>query len=199
MVECGELVCGWGELQGLSRTPLLDTPEPALNQAFAWAVRRDPSGVRADPGPEPSSWGEDDFAELIERGKTFRRVGQAALEGPRWLLREVVAGLFGARSDAEGGRFELRPWLPEGWRSFTLRRLRCHRTLLDVEIRARAEWTTLRVELVFGPPIPLSVGLRNTGTIAGIATDEIALEGDRAIFTLQGQHEVLFFFRGESS
>ena len=45
MVERGELVGGGPELPGLNRSPLLDTPEAALNQAFAWAVRRDPAGV----------------------------------------------------------------------------------------------------------------------------------------------------------
>jgi hypothetical protein len=159
-------------------------------------VRRDPAGVRADPGPGLPQWDEADFAELLERARGFRRVGPAALPEPDWLLREVVAGLFGVRSDTEGGRFELAPWLPEGWRTLALRRLRCHRTLLSIEVRPRSEWATLRVEVSFGPPIPLAVRLRNVGLIARVTVDEIPLEGERAIFTLQGQHEVVFFFRG---
>ena len=199
MVERRELDRGFAELPGLTRSPLLDTPAAALNQAFAWAVRRDAAGVRADPGAGLPDWGADEFAELLDRVRSFRRIGSAAATEPSWLLREVVAGLFGIRADAEGGRFELRPWLPEGWRSLALRRLRCHRTLLDVLVRVRADWTTVRLELSFGPPIPLSVGLRNGRTIAQITIDEIPLDGGRAVFTLRGRHEVMFFFRGEDS
>ena len=144
-----------------------------------------------------ADWDAADFAELLERARDFRRIGAVALGEPESFLREIVAGLFGARADAEGGRFALAPWLPEGWRSLALRRLRCHRTLLGVEVRPRAEWTTVRLELNFGPAIPLALSLRNVGAIARITVDEVALEGERAIFTLQGQHEAVFFFRGE--
>jgi glycosyl hydrolase family 65 len=160
-------------------------------------VGRDPAGVRADPGPGLPEWDDADFAELLERARSFRRVGSAALPEPNDFLREVVAGLFGVRSDGEGGRFELVPWLPPGWRSMALRRLRCRRTLLNVEVRPRSEWATVRLEVSFGPPIALAVRLRNVGAIARITVDEIALEGEQAIFTLQGQHELMFFFRGE--
>ena len=153
--------------------------------------------MRADPGGLPE-WDESDFAELLERARSFRRVGAPALPEPDSLLRDVVAGLFGVRSDSEGGRFELAPWLPAGWRSMALRRLRFHRTLLSVEVRPRSEWATVRLEVNFGPPIALALRLRNVGTISRLTVDEIALEGQRAIFTLQGQHEVVFFFRGET-
>jgi hypothetical protein len=155
--------------------------------------------VRADPAPGLPEWDLADFEELAERARSFRRVGAAGLPGPETLLREVVAGLFGAHADAEGGRFALSPWVPPGWRSMVLRRLRCHRTLLDVELRPRAEWAILRLELKFGPAIPLAVSLRNVGggPIARVTVDEVALEGQRAIFTLQGQHELVFFFSGE--
>lgn len=160
-------------------------------------MRRDPAGVRADPG-DRLDWEHAEFAALVELAKSFRRVGPAALPEPEQMLRDVVAGLFGARSDAGGGRFELAPWLPEGWRSMALRRLRCHRALVDIELRPRAEWVTLKLELGFGPAIALSVGLRNVGSIERITVDEVALEGERAIFTLQGQHELVFFLRGNS-
>ncbi len=197
MVERGELDRGRAELPGLTRSPLLDTPDPALNRAFAWAVRRDPAGVRADPGGEPG-WGEDDFDELLEAAEWFRRVGPAADLSPAGFLRSVVAGLFGVRADAAGGRFEIAPWVPEQWRTMALRRLRCHRTLLDVELRARTEWLTLRFELSFGPAIPLVAGLRNIGPVAQITVDEEPLQGDRAIFTLHDEHEVTFFVQAGS-
>jgi glycosyl hydrolase family 65 len=159
-------------------------------------VRRLPAGVRADPGPGLPQWDEADLVDLLERARSFRRVGPPALADPESLLREVVAGLFGVRSDGAGGRFELAPWLPANWRSMALRRLRCHRTLLSVEVRPRSEWATVRLEASFGPPIAVAVRLRNVGAIARVTVDEIALEGERAVFTLQGQHEVMFFFRG---
>ena len=112
------------------------------------------------------------------------------------MLRAVVSGLFGARADGEGGRFELAPWVPGDWRKLALRRLRLHRTLVDVELRPRAEWATVRLEVGFGPPIPLALTLRNVGPIVRVAVDEVELAGPRAIFTLQGQHEVMFFFGG---
>ena len=159
-------------------------------------MRRDPAGVRADPGPGLPEWDAADFQALAERARSFRRVGAPALPEPDAFLREIVAGLFGAHSDAAGGRFGLAPWLPEGWRSMALRRLRCHRTLLGIELRPRAEWTTVRLELSFGPAVPVALSLRNVGPIAQLTVDEVALEGERAVFTLQAQHEVVFFFRG---
>jgi hypothetical protein len=168
---------------------------PALNQAFAWSVRRDPSGVRADPGG-PAGWGLDDFEELLETAEAFQRVGPGAHLEPVRFLHQIVAGLFGIRSDGAGGRFEVAPWLVPDWRSLALRRLRCHRTLLDLEIRPRAEWATVAFERTFGPAIPLAVSLRHAGAIARVMVDEVALEGERAVFTLQELHEVVFFFRG---
>jgi len=126
-----------------------------------------------------------------------RRVGGLRGIGePAALLREVVAGLFGARADLEGGRFELSPWLPEDWRTLVLRRLRFHRTLLDVEVRPRAEWVTIKLAVSFGPPIALALSLRNVPPVARVMVDEIELAGPRAIFTVAGEHEASFFFGG---
>ena len=197
MVERGQLVGGGPELPGLKRTPFLDTPEPALNQAFAWAVRRDPSGVRADPGDEPD-WGDPDVEELLDSARTFRRVGPWAGPEPQRFLHQVVAGLFGIRADAGGGRFDASPWIVDGWRAMALRRVRCHRTILDFEVRARSEWVTLRLEVGFGPAIPLAVQVRNTGPISQVTIDEVPVEGERAVFTLQQQHEVTFFLRSST-
>lgn len=152
--------------------------------------------MRADPGPGLPEWDEADFEELLERAQRFRRVGPEALPEPGALLREVVAGLFGLHSDSAGGRVELAPWLPTGWRSMALRRVRCQRTLLSADLRPRSEWATVKLGLNFGPPIALALRLRHVGAIERVTVDEIALEGPRAIFTLQGQHEVVFFFRG---
>jgi hypothetical protein len=123
-------------------------------------------------------------------------VGPAAVADPPELVREVVAGLFGLSADAGGGRYALSPWVPEGWRSLALRRVRCHRTLLDVELRPRAEWASVRLAVTFGPPIAVAASLRNVPGAARIAVDEVMLEGDRAIFTVSGEHEIMFFHGG---
>jgi hypothetical protein len=154
--------------------------------------------VRADPSPGLPEWDGFDLTDLLERAAVFRRVGAASLPDPADLVRGVAVGLFGARADAEGGRFALAPWVPEGWRSFALRRLRCHRTLVDVEVRPRAEWATVRLAVTFGPPIALALTLRNVGQVARITVDEVALEGERAVFTASAEHEAMFFYRGET-
>jgi hypothetical protein len=74
-----------------------------------------------------------------------------------------------------------------------LRRLRCHRTILDLEVRARAEWVTVRFDVSFGPAIPFSVGLGRGGAIARLTVDETPVEGAVAIFTVAARHEVMFF------
>ena len=139
-------------------------------------------------------WDGSDFAHLVEEAKGFRRVGAHALPDPAAFLRELVGGLFGARADQAGGRFQLSPWVPEGWQSMALRRVRFHRTLVNVELRPRAEWTTVRLEVSFGPPIPLALTLRNTPPVARVTVDEVALARDLAIFTLSGEHEIVFFY-----
>jgi hypothetical protein len=111
-------------------------------------------------------------------------------------LREVVAGLFGVRADAEGGRFAIAPWLQESWRMMAIRRLRFYRSLLDIEVRPRAEWATVRLKLSFGPPIAVDLSVRNAGPASRITVDETVLEGDRAIFIVSGEHEAMFFFEG---
>ncbi len=145
-----------------------------------------------------SEWNASDFALLLEDARTLRRVGTHTLPDPETFIREVVAGLFGVRADAEGGRFVLSPWLPDGWRSMALRRLRLHRSLVDVEVRPRAEWTSVRLKLTFGPPVALALTVRNAGPVGRVTVDEIALQGDRAVFTLSGEHEAIFFFEGDA-
>jgi len=159
-------------------------------------VGRAAGAVRADPAPALEEWDAADFTLLIEEARAFRRVGPRALRDPEGFLREVVAGLFWVRADTEGGRFAVAPWLPDGWRSLALRRVRLHRTLLDVEVRPRAEWATVRLNLTFGPPIALALSLRNVGKVGRITVDETVLQGDRAIFTVSGEHEAMFFFEG---
>jgi hypothetical protein len=133
----------------------------------------------------------------VEEARTFRRVGTHTIPDPESFLREAVAGLFGVRADAEGGRFIVAPWLPSGWRTMAIRRLRLHRSIVDLEVRPRSAWAAVRLKLSFGPPIPLALSVRNTGTVGRVTVDEIALQGDRAVFTLAGEHEAMFFFEGD--
>jgi hypothetical protein len=156
-------------------------------------VRRAEAEVRAGP-VAPEEWDGSDFLHLLEEARAFRRVGPRALPDPAGFLREVAGGLFGARADDPGGRFALAPWVPEGWNSMALRRLRLHRTLVDLEVRPRAEWATVRLAASFGPPIPVALSLRNTPPVARVTVDEVALERGQAIFTLSDEHELVFFY-----
>lgn len=145
-----------------------------------------------------SEWDASDHALLVEEARTFRRVGAHTVPDAEALVREVVAGLFGVRADGEGGRFIIAPWLPEGWRSMAIRRLRLHRSLVDVEVRPRAEWAAVRLKLTFGPAVPLALSVRNVGPVGRVTVDEIPLQGDRAVFTFAGEHEAMFFFEGDT-
>ncbi len=148
--------------------------------------------MRADPDPRWSEWDQDDLDALIDDARRWQRVGRSALPDADLVLAELVGGLWGARADREGGRFALSPWIVPGWKAMALRRLRCHRTLLDVEVRPRAEWITCRLEVTFGPPIPLILALRNVAPVVRSTVDEVVLHGPRAIFTVAGEHEVVF-------
>jgi hypothetical protein len=156
-------------------------------------VRRAEGEVRAGPAAA-EEWDGSDFSHLLEEARAFRRVGARALPDPGGFLREVAGGLFGARADDPGGRFALAPWVPEGWNSMALRRLRLHRTLVDVDVRPRAEWATVRLSVSFGPTIPLALSLRNTPPVARVTVDEVPLVRDQAIFTLSAEHELVFFY-----
>ena len=156
-------------------------------------MRRAEAEVRAGPAA-PEDWDGSDFSHLLEEARAFRRVGARALPDPGGFLREVAGGLFGARADDPGGRFALAPWVPEGWNSMVLRRLRLHRTLVDIDVRPRAEWATVRLAVSFGPTIPLALSLRNTPPVARVTVDEVPLVRDQAIFTLSAEHELVFFY-----
>jgi hypothetical protein len=174
--------------------PLLDTPDGALNRAFGWSAGRAEASVAAGPGISGADWDGADFARMVEEARLFKRVGAQALADPAGFIRDVVDGLFGVRADRAGGRYDLAPWVPDGWPRLALRRLRCHRSLVDLELRPRAEWCTVRLSLEFGPAIPVSLSVRNTPPVARITVDEIALAGDLAVFTLAGEHEAVFYY-----
>ncbi len=117
------------------------------------------------------------------------------------LLGRVTGLLLGARQDGAGGRLELCPDLPDGWKSFKVRRLRSHRTLLDLEVRPRADWVTVRLAVRFGPAIAVRVRLPASLAVSRVAVDDVPLESRQAIFTLEGEHEIIFYLgatgRGE--
>ena len=151
-------------------------------------MRVDPARAVVD---EP--WDEDEVAALLDDARQWQRVrGDKVLRADEF-LRRVVGGLLGARLDGLGGRLELHPGLPDGWRNLTIRRLRAHRTLFDVEIRPRAEWLTVKLAVMFGPPIPMLVASA-VAAVSRVTVDEIQMEGPRAIFTASGEHEVGLYF-----
>lgn len=147
---------------------------------------------------EAAEWDGADFGHLVEEARGFRRVGGGALPDPAGFLREVVAGLFGVAPAGAGGRYPVAPWVPEGWKSLALRRVRCHRTLVDVDVRPRADWCTVRLATSFGPAIPVAVSLRNVPGIVRVTVDEVELSRVPAIFTLSSEHEIVFFYGDEA-
>lgn len=137
--------------------------------------------------------------ELLDDARRWERVRDPGLLDPHELLERVVGGLFGARIDGAGYRLELRPTVPDGWRRFGLRRLRAHRTLIDLELRPRAEWITVRIRVTFGPSVAVELTLPEPWEVIRATVDEVALEGARALFTATAEHEVVLFTRGPSS
>ena len=152
--------------------------------------------MRVDPArPDGFDWDIQDFGALRAEARRWVRVRGTNVIDPDEFLGDLVAGLWGARFDGAGGRLELAPFVPEGWRRMAVRRLRVHRTLIDVEARFRAEWLTLKFAVMFGPPISVAVGAGAGlgASVAGVTVDDVPLGGTRAIFTAAGEHEVMLF------
>ena len=166
----------------------------ALDQAVAWALARVGGQLRVDPaGSQFAGWDEAEIADLLDDVRLWRRLRSEVAVDPADVLGRVVGGVLGARYDGVGGRLELEPWLPEGWRTLVVRRLRAHRTLIDIDIRAKAEWVTVRLAVMFGPPVAVALRLPDHFGVARVAVDEVPLEAARAIFTAAGEHEVTLY------
>ncbi|MEZ4457659.1 MAG: hypothetical protein R2882_14090 [Gemmatimonadales bacterium] len=80
--------------------------------------------------------------------------------------------------------------------SLRVRRLRAYRTLIDLEVRNRAEWVTVRLAARFGPPLAVRVALGGERVVGRVTVDEVPLHGSEAIFTLASEHEVTFYLEG---
>jgi hypothetical protein len=151
--------------------------------------------LRANPARavRDAIWADDDTAALLEDARLWHRVRADNVIDAEEFLGRLVGGLLGIHLDGLGGRLEMSPTLPAGWRQFQVHRLRAHRTLLDLEIKPRAEWLTIKVALMFGPPLPAVVSSA-TMAVSRVTVDEIPLEGSRAAFTIGGEHEVALFY-----
>ena len=64
---------------------------------------------------------------------------------------------------------------------------------MDLDIRAKAEWVTVRLAVMFGPPIAVALGLPEHFGVARVAVDEVPLPAARAVFTAAGEHEVTLY------
>ncbi len=137
--------------------------------------------------------GFDDPAGLIDDARRWYRVRAEGIIDPPEFLGRTLRIFLGAELDSGGGRLELVPAIPAMWKSLAVRRLRVHRTLVDVEVRRRAEWVTVRLAVMFGPPIAVRLSLGEDQAVARITVDEIPLQGDAAIFTASGEHEVTMY------
>ncbi len=178
---------------GSRHFPAVESPDVAVNQACAWAIGRVGGHLRVDPAGRSDRWVGEDVTGLIEDAREWYRIRRSDLLDPEEFLGRLVGLLIGARVDGIGGRLELEPMLPEGWRGIKVRRLRAHRTLIDLEVRRRAEWVTIRLAVMFGPPIAVTVALPEDESVARVTVDEIAVEGPRATFTAGGEHEVTLY------
>jgi len=151
-------------------------------------LRVDPARLGAD-----DDGGFDPIQDLLDDARRWNRVRTAGIIEPQDFLGRLVGQLLGARLDGVGGRLELCPAMPEGWRAMTVRRLRAHRTLLDIQVRRRAEWSTLNLAVLFGPPIAVAVSLPEAVSVSRVAVDDVPLEGPRATFTAGREHEVTLY------
>jgi hypothetical protein len=175
--------------------PSVESPEPAINQAAAWAIRRVGGHLRLDPARAIAAapWDDDDTDALVDDAKRWVRVGGDGVIDAHEFLGRLLGGLLGARVDGLGGRLELQPSLPAGWKRLVLRRVRANRTLLDLEIKARAEWLTIKLAVMFGPPMPMVIS-SPVHSVSRVSVDEIPMVGPRALFTAAGEHEVTLFY-----
>jgi hypothetical protein len=178
--------------------PAVDSPDPALNHAAAWAIGRVGGNLRVNPAQSTAErdTGDDALADLLDDARRWHRVGGNAVIRPDDFLARMLTLLWGARLGGAGGRLELCPDLPDSWKSMGLRRLRAHRTLIDLEAKRRAEWMTLRVAVRFGPPIAISAGLPPDHPVSRVTIDEVPVEGVQAVFTAGDEHEVVFWETG---
>ena len=151
--------------------------------------------MRADPAVrDPFQF--DDPDGLVADARRWHRVRDEGILDPPEFLGRMLRIFLGAAIDSGGGRLDLSPWLPDGWRSLVVRRLRAHRTLLDVEVKRRAEWVTVKLAVMFGPPIAVRLGLSDPELVSRITVDEVPLEADTAVFTASGEHEVTLYLGG---
>lgn len=166
-----------------------------VQQYLAWtgdqaAIDRLDLGVTGGSGfPEmkPPAW---DDSVLIRSVSGCRPEAEASSSR---LLRAVVSGLWGVEPDAPNESVSVRPALPAAWPEMALRRLRVGGTLLDLRLRRRPGRLVLRVELLQGPRLRLSVELPPAYPVSQVTLDDDAMGGVRATFEVAQSHEVSFY------
>ncbi len=109
----------------------------------------------------------------------------------RDVIGRVLDQLWGIVPDAPRAAIALRPRLPDGWQEMQLTKLRVGESTLELDCRRRPDSIMVRVRRTHGPPVTLTVGLRDAYP-TGLAVDEIELGGTEARFVAEGSHEVQF-------
>lgn len=149
-----------------------------LAECYARWTGESAPGAAGDPGEEAS--GE----------RSFEPPGSRA--DPASVVLGVIEGLWGIRPDAPQGVVRVRPALPHGWAEMALQRLRVGPTTLDLRVRRRPGRTVVMVRRSAGPPIRLTVGLRDRRGAGPVTIDEIAMGGPEVSFTAEDAHQVDF-------
>lgn len=171
--------------------PTVESPDAAFNRACAWAIGRAGGHLRVDPAVVPVP--DEGVPELLDDARLWDRIRSNEVIDAGEFLGRVVGLLIGASIDGDGDRLELAPDLPVAWKTIRARRLRAHRTLVDLEVRRWAEWTTVRLAVMFGPPVAVLVRLPPPAVVARVVVDDIPLSGTQAIFVAAGEHEVTLY------
>jgi hypothetical protein len=146
----------------------------------AWIARLSPGGmprgrpeIRVDAGLALETWRATAHPEDF-----------VAASG---VVCAAVYGLWGVRPDAPSESVAIAPALPASWPAFVLRQLRVGGSMLELELRRNRSELRLAVRRVRGPALRLVLTMPEP---AEFEVDGERLGGGRAVFRVEGEHEV---------
>ncbi len=198
----------------------IESPDAELDRSLEWAkLDADAAALLAAGLRDPARTALRRLRPDTARGMQLARcwaswVGEPAVVGPTDIappssdtlaavargasddtIAYVIDDLWGVKPDALRHAVTLAPALPNGWDGMTLRRLRVGPTALACSLRRRSGRIVARVTRLIGPPINVTLSLRNQPTLS-VAVDGMTLGGARARFDAGADHEVVFELPG---